>query len=539
MTLRLRLLLVLVGIVAAGLVVADVAIYNQLASYLYSRTNQQLADSAQSVYTGLSRCLGPGGPGGGGPEACVQYFHFGAGSTLPAGTYVVLLDSTGSTLVSGFPLTNNSSTAAPSLPSSLPGSTSSATNTQYFSAASVDHSVQYEVLAEPVNGGGTLVLAFPSTDISSTLSELVWLEAVVTVAVVVVLGAMAWWIVRRGLRPLDEMAETAGAIAQGDLTRRVPVDDGNTEVGQLGLALNTMLGNIEHAFDARAASEERLRRFLADASHELRTPLTSIRGYAEMFDRGARDRPEDLATAMRHIRSEADRMSELVSDLLLLARLDRERPLEHERLDLSQVVGAAVDAARVSAPERTITFADPGDVPVEGDASRLRQVADNLLTNAERHTPAGTPIGVRVGRDGPSALLEVHDQGPGIPAGEQERIFEPFHRADASRTRTTGGMGLGLAIVAAITRAHGGTVGVESNGAGGSTFWVRLPLSVPARPDYPAPDYPPPAYPPPAGGPTAFRPAVPGEPGVGGSDNGAGDASTQPLAPAEEGGVDH
>jgi len=538
MTLRLRLLLVLVGIVAAGLVVADVAIYNQLASYLYSRTNQQLADSAQSVYTGLNRCLGPGGAGGGGPEGCVQYFHFGAGSTLPAGTYVQLLDSTGNTLVSGFPLTNNSTSAAPSLPSSLPGSTSTSTSTQYFSAASVNHSVQYEVLAEPVNGGGTLVLAFPTTDLSGTLSELVWLEGIITVAVVVVLGAMAWWIVRRGLRPLDEMAETAGAIAQGDLTRRVPVDDGNTEVGQLGIALNTMLGNIEHAFDARAASEERLRRFLADASHELRTPLTSIRGYAEMFDRGARDRPEDLATAMRHIRTEADRMSELVSDLLLLARLDRERPLEHEQLDLGHVVGAAVDAARVSAPERTITFDDAGDVPVEGDASRLRQVADNLLANAERHTPPGTPISVQVRLDGPSAVLEVQDQGPGIPAEEQERIFEPFHRADASRTRTTGGMGLGLAIVAAITRAHGGTVGVESNGAGGSTFWVRLPVATLAAAEYPPPEYPPPAYPPPVGVPTSFWQGGPAGHVDGGGDNGAGDRSSEPLTPAEEGGAE-
>ncbi|MHB8330118.1 MAG: sensor histidine kinase, partial [Acidimicrobiales bacterium] len=292
-------------------------------------------------------------------------------------------------------------------------------------------------------------------------------------------GALAWWIVRRGLRPLDDMAATAGAIAAGDLSRRVPDAGGRSEVGRLGVALNAMLGDIERAFAARAASEDRLRRFLADASHELRTPLTSIRGYAEIFDRGARDRPEDLATSMRHIRAEADRMSELVNDLLLLARLDRERPLQREQLDLTEVVGAAVDAARVSSPDRSIAMHAPAPVPVVGDASRLRQVADNLLANAARHTPPGTPVEVlvevRAEVDGPGALLEIRDHGPGIEAAQQAHIFEPFHRADPSRARATGGVGLGLAIVSAIARAHHGDVGVRSNGSG-ATFWVRLPL---------------------------------------------------------------
>jgi len=541
MTLRLRLLLVLVGIVAAGLVVADVVIYNQLGSFLNGRTDQELSQSAQTVANGLDRCLSGPGSLGGGPFDCSQYFRFGPGSTLPVGTYVKLLDGNGTVVIGGFLTPNTPTSATPALPGQLPGSTSQSTSAEYFSAQSPGgNAVNYRCLAEPVTvndsggtSGGTLVVAFPTTDIAGTLGRLEWIEGIVTLAVLFALGSLAWWIVRRGLRPLDQMTETAGAIAQGDLTRRVPVDDGNTEVGQLGIALNTMLGNIEHAFDARAASEERLRRFLADASHELRTPLTSIRGYAEMFDRGARDRPEDLATAMRHIRSEADRMSELVSDLLLLARLDRERPLEHEQLDLGHVVGAAVDAARVSAPERTITFVDPGNVPVEGDASRLRQVADNLLANAERHTPPGTPISVRVRLDGSSAVLEVQDQGPGIPAEEQERIFEPFHRADASRTRTTGGMGLGLAIVAAITRAHGGTVGVESNGAEGSTFWVRLPVATLAPAQYPPPDYPPAVAVPPS-----FWPDAPGGHVDGGGDNGAGDRSSEPLTPAEEGGAE-
>jgi len=478
MTLRLRLLLVLVGIVAVGLVVADAVTYNQLDSFLYARTDQQLADSSQVVGNALSSCLGVGLSG----TECDQYVRLPPGTSLPLGTFGELLD-TGGNSVGSFFFGITQSTAAPSLPTGLPGSIAGPDTEEYFSATSSGAtSVHYQVLAEPVEGGGTLVVAFPTTDITSTLVRLEWIEALVTLGVLVALGLLAWWIVRRGLRPLEDMAETAGAIAQGDLSRRVPDDGGQTEVGRLGVALNAMLGNIEAAFEARAASEERLRRFLADASHELRTPLTSIRGYAEMFDRGARDRPEDLATSMRHIRTEADRMSELVNDLLLLARLDRERPFERERLNLAEVLEAAVSAARVSAPERAVSFVDPGPVAVEGDASRLRQVADNLLTNAARHTPEGSPIEVRLRADGSSAVVEVDDHGAGVPVEEQERIFEPFHRADPSRTRSTGGMGLGLAIVAAITRAHGGMVGVYTNSFGGATFWIRLPLAPPAPP---------------------------------------------------------
>jgi two-component system OmpR family sensor kinase len=478
MTLRLRLLLVLVGVVAAGLLAADVVIYNQLGSFLYSRTDQELADSAQTVASGLSRCVnGPAPFGGGGPDGCYQYFRFGPGSTLPLGTYVRLVDGGGNVLVAGFLTDTTPSAAAPAVPARLPGSTSASTALEYFSTAGAGPgAVHYRALAEPVNGGGTLVIAFPTTDIVGTLGRLWWIEAFVTLAVLVVLASLAWWIVRRGLRPLDEMTETAAAIAEGDLTRRVPDSGEHNEVGRLGTALNRMLGNIERAFAARAASEDRLRRFLADASHELRTPLTSIRGYAEMFDRGTRDRPEDLAVSMRHIRDEADRMSALVDDLLLLARLGVERPLERQRLDLGLVADQAVRAAHVAAPERPITFAGNGPVPVDGDAGRLRQVADNLLANALRHTPAGSPVEVRVRSDRDGALLEVEDHGPGVAPEDRERIFEPFNRADASRARTTGGVGLGLAIVAAITRAHGGTAGVRSNG-GGATFWVRLPLA--------------------------------------------------------------
>ncbi len=487
MTLRLRLLLVLVGIVAAGLLAADIVTYNQLGSYLYQQRETQLTDSANAVYGALSRCLPEPTVPFGSSGTCTLDPRFAAGINLPSGFYVALLDN-GSRLVWGFPDSSTDSNAdAPSLPADLPGSFSSSAQATYFMASSSGaDSIKYEVYAAAEPGGETVVVASPTSDITGTLGHLEGIEALVTLAVLLGLGVLAWWIVRRGLRPLEDMAVTAGAIAAGDLTQRVPDDGGRTEVGQLGVALNAMLGNIERAFAERAASEERLRRFLADASHELRTPLTSIRGYSEMFDRGARDRPEDLATSMRYIRAEADRMSEMVNDLLLLARLDRERPLEQEEVDLREVVEDAVHAANVSAPERVISFTGAGPLWVEGDAGRLRQVADNLLANAVRHTPPGTPVGVQLQSVGGSALLEVHDHGPGIPPEEQDRIFEPFHRADPSRSRNTGGMGLGLAIVAAITRAHGGAVGVSSNGNGGATFWVRLPLGRPGPPGVPA-----------------------------------------------------
>ncbi|HMK63373.1 MAG TPA: HAMP domain-containing sensor histidine kinase [Acidimicrobiales bacterium] len=486
MTLRLRLLLVLVGIVAVGLIIADAVTYTQLDSFLYGRTDQQLAASSDGVGNALSDCLQGVGPFGPNPAVCEQYAQTGAGGSLPTGTWGALLDANGD-YVGGtgvFFGTTQSSAAAPNLPDNLPGSISDPTGAEYFSAESTGTPyIHYRVLAEAVNGG-TLVIAFPTTDIIATLHRLVWIEGSVTIAVLVALGSLAWWIVRRGLRPLDDMADTAVAIAKGDLTRRVTVpDDGaQTEVGQLGIALNAMLANIEKAFAAQEASEERLRRFLADASHELRTPLTSIRGYAEMFDRGARDRPEDLATSIHHIRTEADRMSDLVNDLLLLARVDHERPLEHETFDLDAVVAQAVHSAQVVAPERKITFADPGVLHVEGDAGRIRQVVDNLLTNALRHTPPATPVEVRLSLQGGHALVEVEDHGSGVAPEDRQKIFEPFHRADVSRARSTGGMGLGLSIVAAIARAHGGSVGVRPGATGGAVFWVRLPLVRPMAP---------------------------------------------------------
>jgi two-component system OmpR family sensor kinase len=335
---------------------------------------------------------------------------------------------------------------------------------------------------------GTLIVAIPMRDVDDTLHHLLLIELLVAAGVLFALALLSWWVVHMGLRPLEQMGETAGAIAGGDLSRRVEPADEKTEVGRLGLALNSMLGQIETAFAERTASETRLRRFVADASHELRTPLTSIRGYAELFRRGASTRPDDLAKTMRRIEEAAARMGVLVDDLLLLARLDQGRPLEHGPVDLTRLVAAAVDDLRASSPDRPVTYEATGPVVVNGDEFRLRQVLANLLENARTHTPPTTPVEVRVTQAGDDAIVEVRDHGPGMNEQDAARAFERFWRSDPSRTRSSGGAGLGLAIVAAITEAHGGHAEVETAPGEGATFRVYIPFTPPTpRPEPEAP----------------------------------------------------
>jgi two-component system OmpR family sensor kinase len=237
-----------------------------------------------------------------------------------------------------------------------------------------------------------------------------------------------------------------------------------------------MLAQIETAFKAREASERKLRRFVADASHELRTPLAAVRAYAELFTRGAASRPDDLARSMRGIRRESERMSLLVEDLLLLARLDEGRPLEQEPVALDEVVREAVEMARTLDPERPLEV-ELESTAVVGDRDRLRQIVDNLLANVRAHTPPMTPVQVSVDRLNGSARVTVADRGPGMTAEQAEHVFERFYRTDASRTRTSGGVGLGLSIVAAVAGAHGGTVAVDSGVGRGATFRIDLPLA--------------------------------------------------------------
>lgn len=324
--------------------------------------------------------------------------------------------------------------------------------------------------------GGLRFQAISLDDVDETLDGLrrVYLLTVVLVAAA---GAgIAWWVVRRGLRPIDSMIETAGQIAGGDLTSRVGHPDDGTELGRLGGALDEMLNQLEAAFAEREASETRLKRFAADASHELRTPLTAIRGYAELYRKGGLAEDESLGRAMGRIESESTRMGRLVEDLLLLARLDQQRPLDRAPVDLRQVVlDAAADHEALGADHPlTVDAAEP--VVVAGDESSLRQVVGNLLANARTHTPEGTQVRLALRPDGPGwAVLEVADDGPGIPAEHLDKVFERFNRGDPSRARATGGSGLGLSIVSGLVGAHGGTVEASNGATGGAVLRLRLP----------------------------------------------------------------
>jgi len=471
-SLRTRLLAGVLVLVAAGLAATSIATYAAHRSFLTSRVDEQLVAAAAPVGRELLFGARPG-------------VRTTSKAIVPLGTYAQLRNGDGevtATLTSTF---GDASDPAPELPRDLPSM--DATNKRLFSVdAESGGSSRYRVLATPLSGespeDGSLVVALPLREVRQTLQRLLVIEGVVSAAVLAILGAVGFWLVRMGLRPLGQIEATAGAIAGGDLTRRIERDDDRTEVGRLGRALNAMLGHIESAFAERTASEQRLRRFVADASHELRTPLTSIRGYAELFRRGASERPEDLSTAMRRIEEESNRMGVLVEDLLLLARLDQGRSLVRSHVDLVQVASDAVADLRVVEPDRPLDLEVGGQVVVSGDEARLRQVAANLLSNARLHTPTGTPVHVGVRTSHSTAVLEVADEGPGLASEETQRVFERFYRADPSRSRASGGSGLGLSIVAAIAAAHGGMATVESTPGAGATFRVELPLDTGSGP---------------------------------------------------------
>jgi two-component system OmpR family sensor kinase len=330
--------------------------------------------------------------------------------------------------------------------------------------------------------GELTTVAIELSDVQSTVRALVYAQAGIGLAVLVVLGVLGYIVVNRSLRPLAEVEETAAAIADGELDRRVPQRDPRTEVGRLSVALNGMLAQIQRAVAASdqsaeqaRTSEERMRRFITDASHELRTPLTTIRGFAELYRQGA---ARDVEMLMSRIESESRRMGLLVEDLLLLARLDAQRPLEQNRVDLLLLATDAVHDTESIAPQRRITLEiidGPGTPEVIGDESRLRQVLGNLVVNALQHTPPTAGVSVRVGTAGDDAILEVDDEGPGMTADDAQRVFERFYRTDTSRTRSSGGTGLGLSIVDSLVLAHGGTVTVTTAPGEGCCFRVRLP----------------------------------------------------------------
>jgi two-component system OmpR family sensor kinase len=463
-SLRARLLIAAVVLVAVGLVAANFATYRVLSHFLLQRVDSQLEQAEVPAAIALF---------GQGPDE-----HHGGPGPIPGGTYAEWRNASGTYLAATFFGLEGQKPPHLSLPAGLPGSTSKPNGSRHFTTSATGGiAPHYRVVATAIpQGQGTLVVAIPLLDYAATLHSLVFVEVLVSAIVLLAVAGLALWLVRLGLRPLEGIGATAGAIAAGDLTRRVEPADDRTEIGRLGIALNAMLAQIEAAFEERRASERRLRRFVADASHELRTPLTSIRGYAELFRRGADSRPEDLAKSMQRIEAEASRMGVLVDDLLLLARLDQGRPLERERVDLGRIASDAVESARAIEPDRPIDLSVSGPIELMGDEGRLRQVLDNLLDNVRVHTPQGTPVRVKVQANHHEVLLSVADGGPGLSQEVADRVFERFYRGDPTRSRGTGGAGLGLSIVSAIVEAHGGSVTASSPDDGGAAFEVRLPV---------------------------------------------------------------
>jgi two-component system OmpR family sensor kinase len=479
-SLRTRLIAGLLALAAIGLVALAGATYAEQRSFLLDRVDQQARSALPAVDFALDRRgfgaprdeAEPGRPRGeprpgGGPGPGARLVD------LPPGTYGERRGTSGTPLGNVTLSYGQTGLARPRLPQRLPNDRLTTVGARGGS------DVRFRVLATP-SFGGTTIVAVPMREIDQTLNRLLLVEALVIGGVLLTLAALAFFVVRLGLRPLERMGETAGAIAAGDLSRRVSPAEDRTEVGRLGLALNAMLGRLERAFAERRASEESLRRFLADASHELRTPLASIRGYSELFRTGAARDGENTEKAMRRIEEEAARMGVLVEDLLTLARLEEQRPVAHERVDLAAIVADAADDARVTDRERSIEVDSDGPAVLAGDAHQLHQLVGNLVRNALVHTPTGTPIELSLQREAGELLLEVRDHGPGLPDEDPDVLFQRFWRAESGRERGKGGAGLGLAIVARVAEAHGGRVSAANAPDGGACFSVRLPASEPA-----------------------------------------------------------
>ena len=471
MSLRLRLVASLGAVLTVALVIAGVLLVGLVRVSLVDRIDSELASISNSPAP-MQRLLtvdATDSPGG--RSLAVIRYNRGGSITL--------------SLPSGFTDNPDPLPAMPNYTGGVPASEIG----RVMELPSVDGSMHYRVLLVNARLGAVIALAAPMSAVDATIATLVRLLLLIGIAAIAVLVAVAWLIVRRGLLPVERVADAAGRIAGGDLTHRTGVPHDGTEVGRLGAAFDGMVDQVQAAFaqqhDALAAkqeSEARLRRFVADASHELRTPVTAIRGYAELYRGGGLADPAALEAAMGRIEGESRRMGSLVDDLLLLARLDQGRPLRRDVVDLSRACADAVADLRATAPTHPVVAAVDAGVRVIGDDDRLRQVVGNLLANVGLHTPAETPAEVvlraaSTADGGRWAELRVVDHGPGIPPEHAARVFDRFYRADAGRSRETGGSGLGLSIVASIVAAHGGRLWHEATPGGGATFCALLPLA--------------------------------------------------------------
>ncbi len=497
MTLRGKLLSTLLALLAVAIVIVDFSTSSSLRSFLIQRLDQQIVQAVQPAERSLLSAAE-------GANISRQP------PFVPIGSYEELISANGPTLVAAVVSSPSQAGSPPRVTKTVSGVTSLtiAVNTMTTVSSVAGDGIMYRAYATTIpSRTGYVLIAAPLSSISDTLHQLAIVELLVSAGVLLLITSAGGALLRIGLKPLNSMTETAGAIADGDLTRRVETQIKDDEVGKLASALNKMLTRIENAMDSSRSSEERLRRFVADASHELRTPLTSIRGYAELFQRGGIQGPEQTARAMQRIESEAIRMSALVEDLLLLAKLDQDRSVEYSKVDLAQIAKDAIEDARAVEPTRPIRLSGLDRALVNGDANRLTQVVANLLSNARSHTSENTQVELRIEEfsgepkhspaipfsvataipiiqklgdpgDKPTSWfrLMVRDAGPGIASEDLSKVFERFFRTDTSRSRTQGGSGLGLSLVAAIAEAHNGQAWVSSKGLGeGTTFGIDIP----------------------------------------------------------------
>lgn len=496
MTLRLRLVLGLLTLLAVGLIAFGVATSSLYARSQYRSLDSQMRSASQFVTqqveqqmsgSQLDRGPGEGGRGGGEPHPAGGPKK-PQGDIAPGGTYALLLSGSGKVLARW---SSYDRLGRAKLRAGLRGTPDGTFST----VGATSGPTKYRVLAisapDPDGGrnasGDTVAMIAPTSDVVSSITRLVAIETIGGAILLLLVSAGAWIVLRRELRPLERMARAARTMTAGDLSQRMSTA-GPAEVGQLGLALNTMLADIETAFRQREATELRLRQFLADASHELRTPLTSIQGFAELFRVGGTQAQVDLPTILRRIEQEAGRMSLLVDDLLLLARLDQARPIVRLPIDLAVLAADTCSDLVALAPDRSVTLEAPEPVIVSGDEHHLRQALSNLAVNAVRHTPEGTPIEVSARQIGDTGVVAVRDHGAGLSAEAKAKAFDRFWQAD--RARVGPGVGLGLAIVAGVAAEHEGKAEVNDVPGGGAAFSLHLPLLTPEGevPANPAPD---------------------------------------------------
>lgn len=477
-SLRNRLILATLSLAAVAILASDFAAHTALRSFLVNQVDSQLTSIAGGSLLRLDRAgIDTITAQSQDAEASSPYTVLQPLRGVPTATTVTLLDTKGKILGElGGDLTTTTTTDA------FAGFTPAMVvkyNAKPFTFTSKLDQPEIRAIARLLPSGlGVVVVSVSLDSVDRTLGELGVLFFFISVLVLILIGIVSRWIIDLSLKPLNRVEATAEAIADGDLSARMPDVNPDTEVGRLTTSLNKMLTRIEESFAIRIASESKLRRFVADASHELRTPLTAIRGFAELHRQGAVQGEEKTKELISRIEKESIRMGSLVEDLLLLARLDQSRELAQDPVDLNQLITEVVASAEAAGPQHPITVHLPSDeIYVLGDSLRIHQAIANLLANARTHTPVGTSITVNLDQDESEVRVEVIDDGPGLSESDQERVFERFYRADPSRARTMGeGSGLGLAIVSAVMAAHQGSITLESELGKGCRFTLHFPF---------------------------------------------------------------